>query len=484
MWKGRCSKPSLRFLLAGFAVVGSIVVAGIPLWATAVNDDDAYYLSRIVQHPHKRVCLEKFGEAACFARVQLDDVTGEPLVTSSPQGYNPADLRAAYGPPVSDTSTRTIAIVDAYDDPNAEADLGVYRAQFGLPSCTTANGCFKKVNQNGQASPLPPGDVNWSQEISLDLQVASAMCPSCKILLVEANTANLSDLGTAVNTAVSLGAAAVSNSYGTNGEFSGETNYDAYYNHAGALITASSGDATYGVIYPAASPYVLAVGGTSLVTSTNSRGWAESVWPGTGSGCSQYETKPVWQTDTGCSLRTVGDVSAVADPNTGVSVYDSYGVTPGWYVFGGTSVSSPIVAATFTGAGAPVTPAFPYSYPSDFYDVTTGSNGTCTPAYLCTGMVGYDGPTGWGTPNQSAMASNMCQPTTCSAQHATCGTISDGCGGNLNCGTCGVGQTCLPDHTCGCGTCSGFGVKCLDGSGGWYWSGMCCTNNRCRACPC
>jgi len=164
-------------------------------------------------------------------------------------------LQSAYEIPAGGTGT--VAIVDAQDDPNAESDLAVYRAKFGLPACTTANGCFKKVNQNGAASPLPTGDTGWGGEISLDLDMVSAACPSCKIILVEASSASNDDLGTAVNTAAAMGASAISNSYG-GGEFSGETSYDGeYYNHPGILITASSGDGSYGVEYPAAGEYVL-----------------------------------------------------------------------------------------------------------------------------------------------------------------------------------------------------------------------------------
>jgi subtilase family serine protease len=172
------------------------------------------------------------------------------------------------------------------------------------------------------------------------------------------------------------------------------------------VITASSGDSGYGVEYPAASQYVTAVGGTSLSTSSNSRGWTESVWStssteGAGSGCSAYDAKPTWQTDTGCSDRTVADVSAVADPATGVAVYQTYGAS-GWAVYGGTSVASPLIAAVYADAGTP-TVDYPaadlYANTSSLNDVTSGSTTSCSPAYLCTAETGYDGPTGLGTPN-------------------------------------------------------------------------------------
>jgi subtilase family serine protease len=291
---------------------------------------------------------------------------------------------------------QTVAIVDAYDDPNAAADLTVYRSAYGLAPCTIANGCFRKVDQNG-GSAYPAANTGWSEEISLDLDMVSAMCANCNILLVEAKSSSLGDLLTAENEAAALGANVISNSWGAN-EFSFETLYDGFFDH-GIAITASSGDSGFGVSWPASSPYVTAVGGTSLVSSSTTRGWSETAWNRAGSGCSAYETKPVWQHDSGCSERTVADVSAVADPATAVAVYDSYNES-GWLAFGGTSVSSPIVAAVYVLAGnaSSATPAYPYSHANALNDVTSGSNGTCG-NYLCNAEPGYDGPTGLGTPN-------------------------------------------------------------------------------------
>jgi len=271
-----------------------------------------------------------------------------------------------------------------------------------LPPCTTSNGCFKKVNQNGGSTP-PTANASWGQEISLDLDMVSAVCPNCHILLVEANSASLADLGAAVNTAASLGGNAISNSYGGS-EFSGETSQDSFYNHPGHAITVSSGDSGYGVQYPAASQYVTAVGGTSLSRTSNARGWSETVWSGAGSGCSALEPKPSWQTDSGCARRTVADVSAVANPNTGVAVYDStaYRGQSGWLVFGGTSVASPVIASVYAlagNAGSVNYGSYPYGHLSSLFDVTSGTNGSCGGTYLCTGTAGYDGPTGNGTPN-------------------------------------------------------------------------------------
>ncbi|GAA2044467.1 hypothetical protein GCM10009839_55160 [Catenulispora yoronensis] len=354
----------------------------------------------------KRLCSTPAaaGQMACLALVRTDvaGVRADALgPAATPAGYGPGDLRSAYKLTANGAATETIAIVDAYDDPNAESDLAAYRTQYGLPACTTANGCFRKVNQSGGTS-YPPGNSGWAGEISLDLDMVSAIAPGAHILLVEANSASMGDLGAAENEAVALGAKFVSNSWG-GGESGSDLSYDkAYFNHPGVAITVSSGDSSYGVEYPAASQYVTAVGGTSLRTATNARGWSETVWSGSGSGCSAYDPKPSWQTDTGCARRTVADVAAVADPATGVAVYDTYGAS-GWQVYGGTSAAAPIIASVYALAGVPAggdRPAkYPYQHSYSLFDVTSGSNGSCSPAYLCTGVVGYDGPTGLGTPN-------------------------------------------------------------------------------------
>ncbi|WP_241968356.1 S53 family peptidase [Streptomyces sp. ICBB 8177] len=325
---------------------------------------------------------------------------------SAPSGYGPSDLRSAYNLPSNGGSGQTVAIVDAYDNPNAEKDMAAYRSQFGLPACTSASGCFKKVGQTGGS--VPSADAGWAEEESLDVDMVSAVAPNAHIILVEAKSASMANLGAAVNEAVKLGAKYVSNSYG-GGESSSDTSYDSsYFDHPGVAVTASAGDGGYGAEYPAASRYVTSVGGTALSKASNTRGWSESVWntspgEGTGSGCSAYDAKPSWQKDTGCSKRTIADVSAVADPATGVAVYDTYGGDPGWEVFGGTSASSPIIASVYADAGTPSsgsTPAsFPYSHTSSLNDVTSGSNGSCGGSYLCTAKTGYDGPTGLGTPN-------------------------------------------------------------------------------------
>lgn len=350
--------------------------------------------------PHKRVCPPAApGNASCDALV-VTNGAGAALTSVTPSGYAPANLRGAYTITSTGSATQTIAIVDAHDDPNAESDVNVYRAQFGLGSCTTASGCFSKVDQKG-GSNYPHPSRGWAEEISLDLDMASAICPNCKILLVEAKSPSLKNLGIAANYAAEH-ANVVSNSYG-GPEFANESSYDHYYNHPGVAMTVSSGDNAYGVEYPAASPFVTAVGGTSLTPAVNLRGWSETAWSGAGSGCSSYETKPAWQADPGCPRRTVADVSADGDPNTGVAVYDSYRERRegAWLVFGGTSVAAPIIAAVYALAANEANlnyGSFPYGHLGSIFDVTSGSNGVCG-SYLCTAEAGYDGPTGLGTPN-------------------------------------------------------------------------------------
>jgi N-acetylneuraminic acid mutarotase len=354
--------------------------------------------------------------AECYA-IRLNAVTGSKglrAAATPPAGLSPSDLLSAYNLPQNGGAGATIAIVDAYDDPNAAADLAVYRQQYGLPALSA--GQFIKVNQQGVQGNYPQPDSGWSGEISLDLDMVSAIAPEANIILVEANSPSIDDLGAGVNEAVALGAGYVSNSYGTaynSTPGSGESAQDLqdskeYYDHPGVAVVAASGDSEYGVGFPAASPYVTAVGGTSLVRdSSTARGWTETAWNsighGPGSGCSTIEPKPAFQTDTGCSMRTVADVSAVADPETGVAMYDTYGADgTGWEQIGGTSAATPIITSTYALAG-PVAPgtypnSYPYAHPY-LNDVTSGSNGTCDPSYLCTAGPGYDGPTGLGTPN-------------------------------------------------------------------------------------
>lgn len=413
-------------------VVSAVAVVALSLATFAVSTETAFAApssNSYAQFVHS--CAKpKPGFAACDAIVNqgLSSTNASKKISAAgtaPSGYSPSNLRAAYNLATASANSgagQTVAIVDAYDDPNAASDLSVYRSQYGLPACTTGNGCFRKVNETGGTS-YPSTNAGWSQEISLDLDMVSAICPNCHILLVEASSASIADLGASVNEAVALGATEVSNSYGGS-ESSSDPSYDtSYYNHPGIAITVSSGDSGYGVEYPAASQYVTAVGGTSLSTATNARGWTESVWStssteGAGSGCSAYDAQPSWQSTVSnitaapasCAKRAVADVSAVADPATGVAVYDSYcpwwsaflgGCGTGWMVFGGTSVAAPIIGSVYALAGnaSSVTyGSYSYSHTGSLNDVTTGSTSSCGSS-LCAAAVGWDGPTGNGTPN-------------------------------------------------------------------------------------
>jgi subtilase family serine protease len=342
-------------------------------------------------------------------------------VVTRPDGYGPSQLRAAYGvaslAAVDPTTTQTVGIVDAYSDPNLAADLAAYRSYFGLPACTTASGCLRIVAQTGSTR-LPAASPAWGLETSLDAEMVSAICPRCHIAVVEAASATYADLGAAENEAVKLGAHVISNSWGGT-DSARDPNYDAaYFNHPGVAIVAATGDSGYaaGPIYPSTSPHVIAVGGTTLsAAAQTARGYTEAAWSGGGSGCSVYEPMPAWQavvTNAVATCRTrraVADVAADANPSTGVAVYDSYGY-PGWYpgMIGGTSLAAPIISGIYGLAGnAPASAAdgaqglyaaASYSVPN-LFDITGGSNGTCSIALACAASTGWDGPTGLGAPD-------------------------------------------------------------------------------------
>jgi subtilase family protein len=331
-------------------------------------------------------------------------------VPSAPEPFMAASLQSAYKLPSSLVgSGQTIAVVDAYDNPTAAADLATYRKANHLPACTKAFPCFAKVNQEGQHGHYPLANASWAVEESLDVDMASAICPNCHIILVEANDNTLANLAAAEDEAAKLGATVISNSYG-GAESAGESAIAPAYDHPGIAIIASSGDDGFGVNIPSALATVTAVGGTSLYPAAGTaRGWAEGSWQGSGSGCSAYTAKPAWQHDPLCGTRTTADVSAVADPDTPVAVYDSG--DGGWVAVGGTSVASPIIAGVYALAGNAATigtgASHVYAHAKDLFDVTSGlpfasggaSNGDCGGSYLCTAGPGYDGPTGLGTPD-------------------------------------------------------------------------------------
>jgi subtilase family serine protease len=416
--------------------LGSLVVLTAAAPASAQSATGA-------AHAHSRpVCPARAGQARCHAEVLTDD-HGRPLVYDEPfatpadasgsVGYSPQNLHSAYALPWNATVRQTIGIVDPFDHPTVKADLDTFDTQWSLgafPTCSTTvtTACFQRVDQNGNARGFTNSDpataTTWNVETNLDVQAAHATCLNCKILLVEAFTANNADLAAAEDTAARLGATQISNSYElAEGKFT--TWNPTSFNHSGIAITASAGDHGYGPVYPADLNTVVAVGGTRLVLNSNGSYGSESVWGngvsaptgrGTGSGCSTLvsanTSAPYWQKAvanwqyTGCgSQRSAADVAAVADPSTGFWVYtsakDEFGQT-GWQIIGGTSLSAPVVAGVFALAGHGASYKWPsqilYEHLNQFHDVRTGSNGTCTYTIMCNGWSGYDGPTGVGTP--------------------------------------------------------------------------------------
>jgi subtilase family serine protease len=329
-------------------------------------------------------------------------------------GLTPAQVITAYNfsSIPAQGEGQVIAIVDAYDDPNAEADLATFNTSFNLPACTTANGCFQKLYGNGIK---PAGDPGWGVEISLDIQWAHAIAPKAKIILVEATTNSFSDLFQAINVGIKNGATVVSLSWGSN-EFTGENTYDSVFNRPLVTFTAASGDNGHGVWYPAASPYVIGVGGTTLSVNSTGNYLSEKAWGGSGGGISTVETEPSYQLNfpipnNPSKFRGEPDVAYNADPNTGFAIYDSYG-QGGWLVIGGTSAGSPQWAALIAIAQSSVPSLMvginstlyniaKNSLSTTFHDITTGSNGNC--GTLCNAVPGYDYVTGLGTPQAAAL---------------------------------------------------------------------------------
>jgi hypothetical protein len=326
-----------------------------------------------------------------------------------PAGWGPRPIEAAYKLPIGRHSHALVAVVEAFDTPKLETYLNVYRRQFGLGPCTVANGCFRKVGQSGSARHLPANGVlsGWDMEATLDVDMVSAACPTCRILVVEANGQDFSQLAAAEDTAVRLGAVAISNSYGTR-ETGLLQSYAKAFDHPGHAIVASAGDFGFtAASFPANLATVTAVGGTQLYRAKDKRGWSETVWnfgEAGGSGCSAYVAKPSWQHDKHCQGRTVADVSAIA---LNVAVYNKdWG---GWGLVGGTSVASPIIAGIYGLAGnaTKVKPGYEYAHAKALFDVTKGNNdwfagdngAVCGYDYLCVAKKGYDAPTGLGTPD-------------------------------------------------------------------------------------
>jgi subtilase family serine protease len=343
-----------------------------------------------------------FGSAHCHALV-VTDAVGNPAATTSPTGLSPATIKSAYSFSTSSAAGagQTIAIVDAYDDPSAESDLGVFSSTFGLPPCTTANGCLTKVDQAGGTS-YPRKNSGWALEISLDIQWAHAIAPGAKILLVEASSNSFADLLAAEDYAKTH-AGYVSNSWGGS-ESAGETGYDSHFAQSGVSFFVSSGDSGLPAQYPSASPNVISVGGTTLHFDGGGNFTGETGWSSGGGGCSAYETATSAQSSFGqyaqvnCGgRRATPDVSLDADPASGVSVYDTtrYQGQAGWFRVGGTSASSPMWAGRAADAGLLVNAATVYGSSITYRDITSGNNGApCLVGFdLCTGRGSWIGST-------------------------------------------------------------------------------------------
>jgi hypothetical protein len=424
----------------------------------------------------KQVC--RGGRQRCLSWVRTDEA-GRVRRFDTPDGLGASDLANAYAIDTSVDPHATIAIVDAFAYPNAESDLAKYRAQYGLGACTVASGCLTIVNQDGKTSPMPPNapaDDDWTLEAALDLDMASAACPKCKLLLVLANSDQDDGLFIAQASAAKLGATVISNSWGSSETAQDPAStYEHFFAIPGPGIFVASGDSGYdnagqGPDYPATSAYVTAVGGTNLSKGTDGT-WSETVWAQSflggsgGSACSLTIPKPAWQGNTTCTHKASADVAAVADPATGPAIYNE--ASGGWTSVGGTSAASPLVAAIYTVTGhGKDAPSFAYAHASAFRDVTSGANDTCT-GVLCNAGPGWDGPTGIGAPLASKLKAAPCTPS-CTGK--ACG--NDGCGGS--CGACkgtdycsGTGAcvpACVPSCTnkacgnngCGgsCGTCA------------------------------
>jgi len=347
----------------------------------------------------KSVCTRSSSKdvANCHAWVK-------PNASTAPVGLTPAQMKAAYGFSTSNTAGagKTIAIVDAYDLPTAENDLNVFSTQFGLPACTTASGCFKKVSQTGSTTKYPSYNAGWGLEIALDIEWAHAIAPGANILLVEATSSTFANLLTAEDYAAAH-ATYVSNSWGGS-ESSGQTSYDSHFVHSGVSFFVSAGDAGLPAEYPSSSPNVISVGGTLLTFNANGTVASETGWTSGGGGCSKYETAPAAQSafagyaQVSCAgKRATPDISLDADPNSGAAVYDSsnYSGQKGWYQVGGTSLSSPMIAARSAVAGALINSAYIYGNNITYRDITSGNNGAaCLVGFdLCSGRGSWLGAT-------------------------------------------------------------------------------------------
>ena len=433
------ARAAIAVIAAATFVVPAIATAAPAHTAAPAQPSSAAFANQIRQEVRSGTLLHTHGLHRACAACDAEVVTtakgsAKPLSTAQPAGYGPSDLDSAYNLSGSSSSTGTIAIIDAGVDGNLESDLATYRSNYGLPACGSSDGCLKLENFDGGAQPAPQtsgAGANAEEQIgvetSLDMDMASAACPSCHLLEISVpwqdgetdGDTSTGDFAKAVNTAVSAGAAAVSISYGYTAD-SGNTSGDQLnaFNHQGVAIEASTGDSGFNggthTSWPSDLPYVIGVGGTTLNGPGN-----ESAWSGGGSGCETFfdaaNGQPSSVTANCANHLAVADVSADADPNTGVAVYDTYAPSTSqpanWGVVGGTSASAPFIAGLFANAGVPSSLLGPNTLyqasSSDFNDITSGNNeqsDQCANypglnANVCNAGTGWDGPTGLGSPN-------------------------------------------------------------------------------------
>jgi MYXO-CTERM domain-containing protein len=407
------------------------------------------------------VCTK--GRFRCFARAKAGGASGRFKALAVPQGYGPSDLQSAYkiNPNATATAKPTVAIVGAYGYPALESDLAVYRSTYGLPACTVASGCLKIVNQNGAVSPLPsppPPDDDWTVETALDVDMVSAACPKCNILVVQAEDNLGEGLFLAQAAAAQLGATVISNSWGgpePKGTTPAETaqiaaqmaQIDEVFDQPGIAVFVAAGDDGFndggeGPDFPGTSSHVISVGGTRLVRDASARGWSETAWSNGGSACSLFIPKPAYQTLSPCALKATADIAAVGDPVTGVAVYNAGAKDGPWLTVGGTSAASPFVAGVYaaTGNGTQTSGSFLAANTSKLFDVVSGNNGNCgTDTLLCNAKAGWDGPTGYGTPNAQALGGSAIPSNSGSGSGAGSDAGSASSGNNDLVGGCSVG---------------------------------------------
>jgi hypothetical protein len=436
--------PILATAASAFActVVGLPPAAGATSWTPPAEPalvDVATTACPATPDPGRVTCLaesapvsdataRQAGSEDAIVRAGGDPDDASPQLPRNKSGsYTPRDLASLYQVPAGVAPSATIGIVDVGSDPNTRAQLNYYRSYFGLPACTTANGCFREVAQDG-SNHLPAANSNWVTEIALDVQAVSAMCPTCHILLVDAATPSVVDMAKATQTATTMGAAYVSLSFGSAESPSTAALRNPYYSDPDVTYVAAAGDDGYQgtALFPASAPNVVAAGGTSakLVNGT----WRQTAWSGSGSGCSSVNARSSEQSTSSpanaCNgKRAVSDLAALADPDTGMLFYQG----GQWWNAGGTSLAAPILASLYALAGNHTNPLSVYRAASgSIVDITSGSTGSCAKARLCTAAAGWDGPTGLGTPaGLSGLANGARLPTYASS---TEGSLAGGVG--------------------------------------------------------